>query len=122
MSGRRERSGVGARLRAMGPGVAGQNDGEIAPRWSPARRAAPLISMLAGIVSLAAAADHLPPPPMWTQWEDLPDAIGRKGMYGGVSDGHVIVAGGSNFTMPQRAGGSTPFSPSQTGSPVYSLR
>ena len=109
MSGRRERSGVGARLRGMGRGAAGPNDGEIARKRAPARRAAPLLSMLAGIVSLAAAADNLPPPPMWTQWEDLPDAIGRKGMYGGVSHGHVILAGGSNFPTPQRAGGTKRF-------------
>ncbi|MES2694568.1 MAG: hypothetical protein V4773_13915 [Verrucomicrobiota bacterium] len=45
----------------------------------------------------------------WTQREDLPDAVGRKGMFGGVSGGYVLLAGGSNFPTAQRAGGKKTF-------------
>ena len=45
----------------------------------------------------------------WREGEDLPDPLGRKGMYGGVSGGHVLLAGGSNFPVPLRAGGKKTF-------------
>lgn len=41
----------------------------------------------------------------WTRLADLPDSVGRKGMYAGASDGRIIVAGGSNFPRPRAAGG-----------------
>lgn len=55
---------------------------------------------LAGAVAADAA-----PRLEWRRLPDLPDAVGRKGMYAGVSEGHVILAGGSNFPVPQRAVG-----------------
>ena len=45
----------------------------------------------------------------WREGEGLPDPSGRKGMYGGVSAGHVLLAGGSNFPVPLRAGGKKTF-------------
>lgn len=45
----------------------------------------------------------------WQQVEDIPDALGRKGMYGGVTGGYMLLAGGSNFPTPQRAGGKKTF-------------
>lgn len=45
-------------------------------------------------------------------WERLPDVagpIGLKGMYGGVSHDRVLLAGGSNFPVAQRAGGRKEF-------------
>jgi N-acetylneuraminic acid mutarotase len=42
------------------------------------------------------------------RWERLPDVAGPtglKGMYGGVSGDRVLLAGGSNFPVPQRTGG-----------------
>ena len=41
----------------------------------------------------------------WESATDLPDPPGLKGMYAGVSGQHVVLAGGSNFPVPQRAGG-----------------
>src|SRR5688500_9100712 len=41
----------------------------------------------------------------WRRAADLPDPIGLKGMYAGVSGKHVVLAGGSNFPVPLRAGG-----------------
>lgn len=46
------------------------------------------------------------------RWERLPDVAGPtglKGMYGGVSGDRVLLAGGSNFPVPQRAGGRKQF-------------
>lgn len=46
------------------------------------------------------------------QWQPLPDVagpIGLKGMYGAVSHDRVLLAGGSNFPVPQRAGGRKTF-------------
>lgn len=45
----------------------------------------------------------------WQRLADLPDPVGRKGLYAGVSEGHVVLAGGSNFPVPQRAGGAKQF-------------
>jgi N-acetylneuraminic acid mutarotase len=45
----------------------------------------------------------------WRELAPLPDPIGLKGMYAGLSNGHVILAGGSNFPIPQRAGGRKTF-------------
>lgn len=45
----------------------------------------------------------------WRQVEDIPDVLGRKGMYGGVTGGYILLAGGSNFSTPQRAGGKKTF-------------
>ena len=45
----------------------------------------------------------------WRQGEDLPDPNGRKGLYGGVSNGHLLLAGGSNFPVPWREGGRKAF-------------
>lgn len=42
----------------------------------------------------------------WERWPDLPDPVGLKGMVAGVSEGHVVLAGGSNFPVPLRDGGS----------------
>ena len=41
----------------------------------------------------------------WERQADLPDPIGWKGMYTGVSEGRVLLAGGSNFPAPLHAGG-----------------
>ncbi len=45
----------------------------------------------------------------WRELASLPDPVGLKGMYGGVSEGQAIFAGGSNFPMPQREGGKKTF-------------
>jgi len=45
----------------------------------------------------------------WTQLPDLPNSIGLKGMYGGVSNDQVLLAGGSNFPVPPTAGGRKTF-------------
>lgn len=45
----------------------------------------------------------------WLRVADLPDPLGRKGMFAGVSEGHVVLAGGSNFPVPQREGGAKRF-------------
>ncbi|MBI5381916.1 MAG: hypothetical protein HZA31_08455 [Opitutae bacterium] len=41
----------------------------------------------------------------WERQADLPDPVGLKGMYAGVSQGWVILAGGSNFPVPRQQGG-----------------
>lgn len=41
----------------------------------------------------------------WERQADLPDPIGWKGMYAGLSEGMVLLAGGSNFPVALRAGG-----------------
>jgi len=41
----------------------------------------------------------------WERWPDLPDPVGLKGMYAGVSDGQILLAGGSNFPVPRAQGG-----------------
>lgn len=45
----------------------------------------------------------------WRKLASLPDPVGLKGLYGGVSDGHILLAGGSNFPVPARAGGRKTF-------------
>lgn len=45
----------------------------------------------------------------WRRVADLPDPVGLKGMYAGVSGGQVVLAGGSNFPVPQREGGRKTF-------------
>ncbi|MDO8542444.1 MAG: hypothetical protein Q7S40_18545 [Opitutaceae bacterium] len=62
---------------------------------------------LASVSVLPAAAR--PPVLQWRQLDPLPDPVGRKGMYAGTSNGHVLLAGGSNFPVPQRAGGRKTF-------------
>jgi len=46
---------------------------------------------------------------IWERLPDLPDPIGLKGMYAGVSHGHILLAGGSNFPVPNREGGAKTF-------------
>lgn len=41
----------------------------------------------------------------WERQADLPDPLGWKGMYAGVSEGWVLLVGGSNFPVPPRNGG-----------------
>lgn len=45
----------------------------------------------------------------WERLADLPDPIGLKGMYAGTSRGHILLAGGSNFPVPNREGGAKTF-------------
>lgn len=45
----------------------------------------------------------------WSEQESLPDPVGLKGMYGGTSGGHVLLAGGSNFPVPLAKGGRKTF-------------
>ncbi|MGH8018055.1 MAG: hypothetical protein ACREIA_07155 [Opitutaceae bacterium] len=45
----------------------------------------------------------------WTRLADLPDPAGLKGMHGGVSHGRLILAGGSNFPIPNTEGGKKTF-------------
>jgi len=45
----------------------------------------------------------------WERWPDLPDPVGLKGMYAGVSEGHIVLAGGSNFPVPRSQGGGKTF-------------
>lgn len=42
----------------------------------------------------------------WTAMRDLPDPIGLKGAYAGVSKGWILLAGGSHFPTPRSQGGS----------------
>ena len=41
----------------------------------------------------------------WKRLADLPEPVGLKGLYGGVSHGRLLLAGGSNFPVPAPAGG-----------------
>jgi hypothetical protein len=41
----------------------------------------------------------------WVSLPDLPNPVGLKGMFSGVSEGRMLVAGGSNFPTAQREGG-----------------
>src|SRR5688500_15754311 len=52
---------------------------------------------------------HRPVVLTWQQSADLPDPVGLKGMFAGISEGHVLLAGGTNFPVPQRAGGRKAF-------------
>ena len=52
----------------------------------------------------------------WTKWSDLPNPIGLKGVYAGVTGGQLIAAGGSNFPVPQTQGGTKVFTRA-----IYSL-
>ncbi len=62
-------------------------------------------ALMLSCVGAVAAAPRLE----WQRLPDLPDAVGRKGMYAGASAGHVILAGGSNFPVPQSEGGTKRF-------------
>lgn len=75
-------------------------------RWGACIAAWALSSTVAILATPAAAQ---PPMTTWQQVEDIPDALGRKGMYGGVTGGYILLAGGSNFPVPQRAGGKKTF-------------
>lgn len=46
----------------------------------------------------------------WERWPDLPDPVGLKGMYAGVSNGQILLAGGSNFPVARALGGQKSFS------------
>ena len=46
---------------------------------------------------------------VWTPVADLPDAVGRKGMYAGLTGGRIVLAGGSNFPVPRNEGGKKTF-------------
>jgi N-acetylneuraminic acid mutarotase len=46
---------------------------------------------------------------LWERLPDLPDPIGLKGVYAGVSGGQLIAAGGSNFPVPHAQGGAKTF-------------
>ncbi len=59
------------------------------------------IMMCAFACGRAAAASGI----AWERAADLPDPAGLKGMYAGVSNGRVILAGGSNFPVPASQGG-----------------
>lgn len=63
------------------------------------------MSLLASVHAAAAGSPTLD----WCALPPLPDPVGLKGMYAGVSDGHVLLAGGSNFPVPQRDGGRKTF-------------
>ena len=63
------------------------------------------MALLASFSPVSAASPSL----HWRELAPLPEPIGLKGMYGGVSDGHLILAGGSNFPVPQRQGGRKTF-------------
>ncbi|MBM3874977.1 MAG: hypothetical protein FJ382_14855 [Verrucomicrobia bacterium] len=52
----------------------------------------------------------------WARWSDLPDPIGLKGVYAGVTGGQLIAAGGSNFPVPHAQGGAKTFARA-----IYSL-
>ncbi|WP_146180130.1 hypothetical protein [Opitutus sp. ER46] len=45
----------------------------------------------------------------WREMAPLPDPVGRKGMYAGVTGGQLVLAGGSNFPVAPRAGGMKTF-------------
>lgn len=45
----------------------------------------------------------------WHRAADLPNPNGLKGMYGGVSNDALILAGGSNFPVPRHLGGRKQF-------------
>ncbi|WP_415909571.1 hypothetical protein [Oleiharenicola sp. Vm1] len=61
------------------------------------------------IAAAALCGSPAPTPLVWRRWEDLPDAVGRKGMYAGVSQGWVLLAGGSNFPVPAATAGRKTF-------------
>jgi N-acetylneuraminic acid mutarotase len=42
---------------------------------------------------------------LWEQVADLPEPNGLKGIYAGIAQGHVVLAGGSNFPIPPEQGG-----------------
>jgi N-acetylneuraminic acid mutarotase len=46
---------------------------------------------------------------VWHRLPDLPDPVGLKGAYAGLSNGWVVLAGGSNFPVPRVAGGAKAF-------------
>ena len=60
----------------------------------------------------AQPAEPAPPDAVILTWQraaELPDPIGLKGMFAGTSEGRVLLAGGSNFPVPQREGGRKTF-------------
>ena len=78
------------------------------------RRSAGLYSVSASLLTLlmsspfsGAAAET--PALHWRKLSPLPDPVGLKGMYGGVSESHLLLAGGSNFPLPARTGGRKQF-------------
>lgn len=46
----------------------------------------------------------------WTRAADLPERAGLKGMFSGVTNGRILLAGGSNFPTPRSEGGKKTFS------------
>jgi len=72
--------------------------------------------MAASTLTHAAPASAL----KWERWPDLPDPVGLKGMYAGVSAGHLLLAGGSNFPVPRAQGGQKTFARALFVRPVAS--
>jgi sialate O-acetylesterase len=76
---------------------------------------APFIAAAIGVGAGPSRAQHPEPAPIspvemtWQAAADLPDSVGLKGMFAGTSEGYVLLAGGTNFPMPQRAGGRKAF-------------
>lgn len=68
-----------------------------------------VVGLWSAMTTLAAPAAAQPQMTSWRQVDDIPDALGRKGMYGGVTGGFILLAGGSNFPVPQGAGGKKTF-------------
>jgi N-acetylneuraminic acid mutarotase len=72
-------------------------------------------ALIFGSALMIAPATGSPTPPtvssnpsgvfLWERQADLPGPFGWKGMYAGVSEGRVLLAGGSNFPIPPRDGG-----------------
>ncbi len=77
------------------------------PRASSRSVRAPLLAV--SLLASACGAEPVASVLEWRELAPLPDPLGRKGMYAGVSDGHAIFAGGSNFPVPQRVGGKKTF-------------
>src|SRR5690606_34166124 len=59
---------------------------------------------------------------VWERQADLPDPLGWKGMYAGVSEGWVLLVGGSNFPVPPRDGGRKALSRQILMRPVHAAR
>ena len=102
-------TGTGSR-QEEGAGVGGPRGGDVGRR----RRRWPrglfrVAAAMAGVGAMPAMNGGTMPRLIWTRVADLPDAAGRKGMYGGTSGGVVLLAGGSNFPVPPAAGGKKTF-------------
>jgi N-acetylneuraminic acid mutarotase len=65
--------------------------------------------MAAMIGSALPGAAQTPVSGTWREIDALPDATGRKGIYAGVSNGWIVLGGGSNFPVPLREGGTKTF-------------